>query len=208
MIARLRTGLRRARCWVRGASDIPPGVTLGKGVYVGRRVMFDYGYARHITIDDHATLVSGCLILCHDASSFRRLGVTWVAPVVVGKRAYIGANAVLLPGVTIGEDAIVGAGAVVADDVPAGTVVGGVPARRLKSTAEIDEGRRARLRECPVFDSSLFKGQALSSARAALLDRSIADHGGYFMALHGWTSAQPEPDNPNAEPDATDKESH
>jgi len=51
--------------------------------------------------------------------------------VLVGRRAKLGANVTVLPGVTIGEDALVGAGAVVTDDVPAGAVVAGNPARTL-----------------------------------------------------------------------------
>jgi acetyltransferase-like isoleucine patch superfamily enzyme len=49
---------------------------------------------------------------------------------VVGKRAAIGAGAVILPGLTIGEDAMIGAGAVVTKDVPAGETWVGNPARR------------------------------------------------------------------------------
>nr|WP_281276226.1 DapH/DapD/GlmU-related protein [Flexivirga caeni] len=45
---------------------------------------------------------------------------------------WIGANATILPGVTIGDGAVVAAGAVVTKDVPARTVVGGVPARRIR----------------------------------------------------------------------------
>ncbi len=50
------------------------------------------------------------------------------APVEIGKQVWIGANAVILPGVKIGDGAIVGAGSVVIQDVPAGAMVAGKPA--------------------------------------------------------------------------------
>jgi acetyltransferase-like isoleucine patch superfamily enzyme len=54
-------------------------------------------------------------------------------PTRVCRRASVGSNVAILCGVTIGEGALVGAGAVVTQDVPAGAVVAGVPARVLKT---------------------------------------------------------------------------
>ena len=57
-------------------------------------------------------------------------------PVIIGDNVWIGANATILKGVTIGENAIVAAGSVVTKDVPANSVVGGVPAKFLKMRNE------------------------------------------------------------------------
>ena len=54
------------------------------------------------------------------------------APIHIGKGVWIGANATVCSGVTIGDHAVVAAGAVVVKDVPADTVVGGVPAKVIK----------------------------------------------------------------------------
>ncbi|MBS1532533.1 MAG: sugar O-acetyltransferase [Bacteroidetes bacterium] len=63
--------------------------------------------------------------------------------VVIKKNAWIGAGATILPGVTVGENAVVAAGAVVNKDVPANTVVGGIPAKIIKTIdrplADFDE---------------------------------------------------------------------
>lgn len=56
------------------------------------------------------------------------------APVVIGRKVWLGAAVTVLPGVTIGDDAVVGAGAVVTKDVPANAIVAGVPARLIRMT--------------------------------------------------------------------------
>ena len=60
-------------------------------------------------------------------------------PVTIGDDVWLGAGAVVLPGVTVGRGAVVGAGAVVTRDVPPFTIVGGVPARVLRSLTPVAE---------------------------------------------------------------------
>ena len=57
-------------------------------------------------------------------------------PVVISDDVWIGANAVILPGVTIGRHVVVAAGAVVTKDVPDNCVVGGVPTKVIKQLAD------------------------------------------------------------------------
>jgi len=53
-------------------------------------------------------------------------------PVRIGKNAWVGAGATILPGVTVGENAVVAAAAVMTKDVPANATVGGNPAKLIK----------------------------------------------------------------------------
>jgi len=55
------------------------------------------------------------------------------SPIVIERNAWIGAGAIILPGITIGENSIVGAGAVVTKDVPPNTVVVGNPAKIIRT---------------------------------------------------------------------------
>jgi len=100
------------------------GMTVGEGVAWGLESTPDVFWPELITIEDHAIVGYDATILCHEflQDEYRTGAVT------VGERAMIGAGAVVLPGVEVGEDARVAANSLVADDVPPGTTVAGVPA--------------------------------------------------------------------------------
>ena len=90
-----------------------------------------------VCIGSHVNLAQGITVtaLNHNfADCSRRIDEQGIStrPVVIGDDVWIGANAVVLPGVTIGKHAVVAAGAVVTKDVPDYTLVGGVPARVIK----------------------------------------------------------------------------
>jgi maltose O-acetyltransferase len=64
-------------------------------------------------------------------SDFKKNGYTR-KKVIIGKNVWIGANAIILPGVTIGDNSVISAGSVVTKNIEANTMVGGNPARTLK----------------------------------------------------------------------------
>lgn len=123
------------------------GLRVGRGVYVGHDTIIDSGFLWLISIGDDTTISAGVRILAHDGSTKRHIGYTIVKPVAIGRRVYIGAGAIILPGVTIGDDAIVGAGSVVTRAVAPATIVAGNPARPIGDTASHVERHRALMND-------------------------------------------------------------
>lgn len=117
----------------------PPFYTdFGKNIHIGRNVFINsccqFQDQGGIYIDDGALIGHSVVIatLNHHMEPEQRQNLHH-APVHIGKRVWIGAHATILPGVTIGDNAVIAAGAVVTKDVAEDTVVGGVPARVIKS---------------------------------------------------------------------------
>ena len=106
-------------------------ITLGKNVFINHACSFlDLG---GITIEDDVLIGPKVNLITenHPLDPGERQALL-LGSITIKRNAWIGAAATILPGVTIGENAVVAAGAVVSKDVPANTVVGGIPAKELK----------------------------------------------------------------------------
>lgn len=100
--------------------ELPYTVALGRGVVIEHQ--------GGIVIHGAVVIGDGCIIRQNCTLGIRRLSDLAAAP-VLGRAVELGAGAVLVGGITIGDGARVGANAVVLDDVPAGALVTGIPAR-------------------------------------------------------------------------------
>ena len=104
-------------------------------VKIGRNVVVMPGClmmsAGGITIDDGAMIAANVQLISNNHDLYERQIIT-CKPVHIGKNAWIGAGATVLPGVTIGYNAVVGAASVVTKDVAADTIVAGNPAKFIK----------------------------------------------------------------------------
>ena len=116
----------------------PPFYTdCGKNIKIGKRVFINAGCQFQdqggIEIGDDVLIGPQTIIatLNHDPNPEKRGGMI-PKPVRICDKVWLGARGTICPGVTIGEGAIVGAGAVVTKNVPARTVVAGVPAKVIK----------------------------------------------------------------------------
>jgi acetyltransferase-like isoleucine patch superfamily enzyme len=107
---------------------------VGTGCHIGKETFVDL--VDTVTVEDWVTVSMRVTILTHIDVGRSPLGEfafpTKHGPVILKAGAYVGAGAILLPGVCIGECAVVGAGAVVTRSVDPFTVVVGVPARTLR----------------------------------------------------------------------------
>lgn len=118
---------------ITGSGDIYSRLVIGESCWINLGVLINVG--ARISIGDRVAIGHQVMILTdsHEIGTVdRRAGKLYAQEVCVGNGAWLGARALLLPGVTVGDQAVVAAGALVNKDVPPNTLVGGVPARVLR----------------------------------------------------------------------------
>ena len=133
---------------------------IGEGCYIEPPLHANWGgrhvhFGRNIYANFNLTLVDDTHIYVGDNTMFgpnvvvataghpllpelREQGFQYNAPVHIGRNCWIGAGAILLPGVTVGDNAVIGAGSIVAKDVPASVLAVGNPCRVLREIGEHD----------------------------------------------------------------------
>ena len=127
----------REQAIIEDGAVVMMGATINIGAVVGEGTMIDM----NATLGGRATTGKNV----HVGAGTVLAGVIEppsASPVVIEDNVLIGANAVILEGVRVGEGAIVAAGAIVTQDVPAGAVVAGTPAKVIKQTSEVQDSKR------------------------------------------------------------------
>ena len=117
----------------------------GKHVHFGKNVYANFGLTMvddtHIYVGDYTLFAPNVVVATagHPIDpELRARGLQYNAAVHIGKNCWIGAGALIMPGVTIGDNTVIGAGSVVTKDIPAGVVAVGNPCRVMREITECD----------------------------------------------------------------------
>ena len=117
------------------AIEVPWNLTIGQYVAIGHRAIL-YNLGR-VEIGSETTISQGAH-LCGGTHDYKKLGFPLVkSPILIGKGAWICADAFIGPNVQIGDRSIIGARAVVTRNVPPDSIVAGNPARLIRKRGEI-----------------------------------------------------------------------
>ncbi len=156
------------------------GLRLGRDVYIDDFAAFDHGFPWLISIGDEAVLSAGVRIVAHDGSTKHWTGYIRLGRVDIGPKVYIGAHALVLPGVTIGENAIIGAGSVVRHDVAPGSIVLGNPAAEVGTVEGFTAKHRSQIAERPCYPRAGFSAyEHVSAAGMCAMIEALSDGCGY-----------------------------
>jgi maltose O-acetyltransferase len=159
---------------------IKSGLTLGQNVFVDENVSFDSSFCWLISIGDECTLSKHVIILAHDASTKKHLGYTKIGRVRIGKKTFVGAGSIILPGVTIGNNVIIGAGSVVTHDIPNNSVAVGNPARIIKTTTEYIKTQEKNLATRPTYSKKGWTGKSTNSQKKKIMKEQLSKGIGYI----------------------------
>lgn len=117
----------------------------GKHVHFGRNVYANFGLTlvddTHIYVGDETMFGPNCVLAtaAHPIlPQLRAKEFQYNQPIHIGKRCWLGAGVIVLPGLRIGDGSVIGAGSVVTKDIPANVVAAGNPCRVLRSISEHD----------------------------------------------------------------------
>ena len=124
-------------------------ISIGKNCYINGNVTF--GDVVPITIGDNTMIARNVNLLTttHPVHPDLRKYM-YSFPITIGNNVWIGAGAIVMPGITIGDNSVIGAGSIVTKDVPANVVAAGNPCRILREITDYDKeyyhhGRKVEL---------------------------------------------------------------
>ena len=159
---------------------ISMGMTVGKNFGRLNGVILDPSHCWLITIGDDVTMAPRVHVLAHDASTKSFLGYTKIGRVNVGNTVFIGAESVVLPGVTIGNNVIIGANSTVTHDIPDNSVAAGSPAKVICSMEDYLAKEKARMENAPRYGEEYTLRKDVSMEKRLEQKEALAGKIGYI----------------------------
>jgi len=157
------------------------GLRTGRNFQLQPGAIIDWNHCWHISIGDDVTIAPGAHIIAHDASTKMHLGYTRIGKVDIGNRVFIGAAAIVLPGVSIGNDVVIGAGSVVSQDIPDNVIACGSPARALGATDEWIDQKKREMATAPCFGEEYTLRQSVNDTMKAEMNDRMVERIGYIV---------------------------
>jgi len=130
------------------------GMRVGKNCSIQPGVVFDYSHCWLIKIGNNVTIAPYAYLLAHDASTKNINNYTKIGNITIEDNVFIGARALIMPGVTIGKNSIVAAGSIVTKSIPEGTIVAGNPAKIISTINQYEKKNQDLLISSKVYDES------------------------------------------------------
>lgn len=143
--------IHKVRCEVNIDQLINDGLKVGQNFRFNEFCTIDPSHCWLIEIGNDVVFAPKVHILAHDASMWNDTGYTRIAPVKIGDNVFVGAGAIIMPGVTLGNNVIVGAGSVVTKSFPNDSVIAGNPARMICNYEEYINRHLENQNNKPVY---------------------------------------------------------
>ena len=156
------------------------GMKVGKNFKRLAGVILDPSHCWLIDIGDNVTIAPRVHVLCHDASTKGFLGYTKIGRVNIGSNVFIGAETVILPGVSIGSDVVIGANSTVTHDIPDNSVAVGSPAKVISTLDEYLKKEQNRMKTSIIYGAEYTLGKNVSMEKRLQQKDELKDKIGYI----------------------------
>ncbi len=153
------------------------GMLCGDNLLMMNGVILDPSHCWLIEIGNNVILAPNVHVLAHDTSTQSILGYVKIGRVKIGNNCFIGANSVILPGVTIGDNVIVGAGSIVTYDLPDNVVAIGNPCRAIQSREEYADKIRRSFEKSPRFEQEYMFNNITESKKLEMREKLAHSYG-------------------------------
>ena len=157
------------------------GMTIGENCIIMRSIKVDEPHCWLITLGNNVSIAPHARILAHDGSMKQRFGLVKIGRVTICDYAFIGAEAIILPGVTIGEYSIIGSGSVVTKDIPPKVVCSGNTEKVICSVDEFYEKQQKSIKDSQRFGKEYTLAGNITNERKNEMKEALANGIGYIV---------------------------